>query len=472
MQSNKERLQNIPIFSYNLVDAKNRLNTTKMKLWSKTSWQTYPSAQIPYYTDTASLNSVMKQLEKLPPLVTVLEINALKQQIAGAQQGECFVLQGGDCAERFIECTESIITNKFKILLQMSLILLYGLKKPILHIGRIAGQYAKPRSTPLEIKQNVALPAYQGDMINQPLFKKKAREPDPKRMLQGYHYAALTINYLRALLDGGFADLRHPEYWALDLHITPKIKQDFDIIAKKIRDSLMTIDAMPGFKSYDTSCIDFYTSHEALLLPYEQALTRYHDEQQKWYNLSTHFPWIGMRTSHPEGGHIEYMRGIANPLGLKIGPQTNLKLLLKTLDILNPTNEPGKITLIHRYGIRYIQEKLPALLKTVEKSEHRVLWMCDPMHGNTQLTKQGIKTRHFEDIMSELRDAFVIHKTSGMPLGGLHFELTGDNVTECIGGSRGITEQHLSTAYKSLVDPRLNYEQALEIALMVAKKEY
>lgn len=440
-----------------------------MNPWSKTSWKHYRSKQLPHYSNISALNNVITQLEKLPPLVTPLEINALKQRIAEAQAGEYFVLQGGDCAELFSECTESIITNKFKILLQMSLILRHGLKKPILHIGRIAGQYAKPRSSLIETQGAISLPAYQGDIINQPEFTRAARTPNPQRMIEAYHCAGLTINYLRALLDGGFADVRHPEYWALDFTITPKIKQDFDEIAQKIHQSLLTLNSLSPHNTFHPKDIDFYISHEALLLPYEQALTRFSEEHGKWYNLSTHFPWIGKRTSDLEGAHIEYIRGIENPIGIKVAPETCVDNLLNTLDLLNPENQAGKITLIHRLGVASIEKKLPILIEAVKKSGHRVLWMCDPMHGNTQMTLKGIKTRKFEDILLELRYAFMIHQAHQTPLGGVHFELTGENVTECLGGSTGITEQHLSKAYKSLIDPRLNYEQALEIALMIAE---
>jgi len=443
-----------------------------MKNWSKSSWQNCSAIQLPEYSNKQALGQVITQLEHLPPLVTPLEINALKQQIAKAQSGQSFLLQGGDCAEQFSECNESIITNKFKILLQMSLILLHGLQKPIIHVGRIAGQYAKPRSNITETQNGITLPAYRGDMINQPQFECTARTPDPERMLTGYHHAALTINYLRALVDGGFADLRHPEYWELDYHINDSLKTSFNEIASKIRNSLDVVNLLPGAEAYNPGRIHFYTSHEALLLPYEQALTRFIPEHDSWYNLSTHFPWIGKRTSTIDSAHVEYMRGIANPIAIKISIDTDVNELLKILDTLNPNNETGKITLIHRLGIKHIQQTLPPIIKSIQNSQHCVLWSCDPMHGNTQYTDTGIKTRYFEDILKELRMAFAIHETLGAPLGGLHFEMTGENVTECIGGSTGITEQHLSKAYKSLVDPRLNYEQALEIALMIANKDY
>jgi len=442
-----------------------------MKPWSPTSWQHYKATQIPAYNNER-LTTVTTQLEELPPLVTPLEINTLKEQIAKAQRGECFLLQGGDCAELFSECKEEIITNKFKILLQMSLILLHGLQKPIIHVGRIAGQYAKPRSNDQEQRGEQILPSYRGDMINSPIFSQAARAPNPNRMLEGYQYAALTINYLRALVDGGFADLRHPEYWKLDYQINDNIKQCFEDSAKKIRDSLNMVNLFPGAESYDPSRIHFYTSHEALLLSYEQTLTRYITEERKWYNLSTHFPWIGKRTAFLDSAHIEYIRGIHNPVAIKLGAETKPNEIIKILETLNPNNEPGKITLIHRFGLTHIEEKLPTFIKTIENHGASVLWSCDPMHGNTKRTNGGIKTRYFEDILKELRLAFSIHDSVGFPLGGLHFEMTGENVTECIGGSTGITENQLPKAYKSLVDPRLNYEQALEIALMIANKDY
>lgn len=434
-----------------------------MNNWSKTSWQQYASEQLPVYSDKPQLLQVIAQLEELPPLVTPLEIAALKTKIASAQQGHCFLLQGGDCAEQFSECKETIITNKFKILLQMGLILLHGLQKPIISVGRIAGQYAKPRSQLFETQQNITLPSYRGDIINEAEFDVGKRQPCPQKMLAGYHFSALTINYLRALVDGGFADLNHPEYWELDYGTTGSLHQAFQQIAAHMRNSLTTV---------GVDRMDLYTSHEALLLYYEQALTRYVAEENKWYNLSTHFPWIGRRTAKLQQAHIEYMRGIANPIAVKIGSDMPITELLKILDTLNPGNEAGKMTLIHRFGTNDIQSFLPKLIHAIQQSQHTVLWSCDPMHGNTQMTTKGIKTRHFEDILSELRLAFAIHQQMGAPLGGLHFEMTGENVTECIGGSMGITEQHLSKSYKSLVDPRLNYEQALEVALMIANKDY
>ena len=443
-----------------------------MKPWSKTSWQTHPAMQLPDYPNLSDVKKVTDHLEGLPPLVTPLEIHALKTQLSQAQRGECFLLQGGDCAEQFSECQESLITNKFKILLQMSLILLHGLQKPIIHVGRIAGQYAKPRSNTTESCFGKTLPSYRGDIINGAEFTEQARMPNPHRMLEGYHYAALTMNYLRALVDGGFADLRHPEYWHLDYALNPKIKRQFDASSKDIQKTLDKLHLLPGAQAYNPKQINFYTSHEALLLPYEQALTRYVEQEAKWYNLSTHFPWIGKRTSMLNGAHIEYMRGIANPLSIKISTETNPNELIKVLSKLNPENEPGKINLIHRFGIANIQQHLPPLIKTIQHSGFVVLWSCDPMHGNTHHTASGIKTRHFDDILAELRLAFSIHQDSAVPLGGVHFEMTGENVTECIGGSTGITEKQLTNTYKSLVDPRLNYEQALEIALMIAEKDY
>ena len=310
-----------------------------MKPWAKTSWQALPATQLPHYPDMHAVNQVIAQLETLPPLVTPPEIQMLKKQLAKAQRGQCFLLQGGDCAEQFSDCSESLITNKFKILLQMSLVLLHGLQKPIIHVGRIAGQYAKPRSNLTESKSGDTLPCYRGDIINEAEFSLTARTPNPKRMLDGYHYSALTINYLRALVDGGFADLRHPEYWALDYNLNDHIKRRFDESIKQIRHSLNMVNLLPGAESYNPERINFYTSHEALLLPYEQALTRYVNHEDKWYNLSTHFPWIGKRTSALNGAHIEYIRGIANPVAIKVSAETKPDELLKVIARLNPEHE-------------------------------------------------------------------------------------------------------------------------------------
>lgn len=435
--------------------------------WSPDSWINQPIIQQPIYPNKAAVATVVRKIQDLPPLVTHLEVDALRLALIQAQQGHSFLLQGGDCAESFADCRADNIANNLKMLLQMSLILLDGIKKPIIRVGRVAGQYAKPRSADTEIRDGVSLPSYRGDLINQPDFTSKARTPHPDNMLKGYYYSSATLNYLRALAHDGFADLHHPEYWQLDYMAHTPYSAEYQKMASNTARSVM--DNVLNRNEDKLHYIDMYTSHEALLLPYEQALTRYIDEKNQWYNLSTHFPWIGMRTSQLNGAHIEYMRGIANPIALKVGPQTTTDDLLALIETLNPENELGKLSLVHRMGSQLIQDNLLPLIEAVKAEGLHVLWVCDPMHGNTQITQNQIKTRRFEDILQELKYAFMIHRQAGTHLGGVHLELTGDNVTECTGGSSGLTEADLHFAYKSPVDPRLNYEQALEIARFIAK---
>lgn len=438
-----------------------------MSIWTPSSWQKYQTLQQVLYPSPAEVDIVLKELMVLPPLVTIAEIEQLKAQLALAEQGRCFLLQGGDCAERFVDCNEKTITNKIRILLQMSLILIHGLKKPVVRVGRMAGQYAKPRSTENESRDQLTLPVFRGDLINDPHFSLPARTPDPWRMLQGYQYSAITLNYIRALTAGGFADLLHSDNWELEFAKNAPYVEEYHHIVKELKASLtfmQTIHAIPEALRH----VDFYISHEALHLPYEQALTR-QEENNHWYNLSTHFPWIGMRTAQADGGHIEYLRGIHNPIALKVGPSVTPAALQEIIPILNPNHEHGRLTLITRLGAQHIEQKLPVLLEAVHETGIPVLWSSDPMHGNTITTSEGIKTRKFDDILSELKQAFAIHHRYGSHLGGVHFELTGDNVTECIGGARGLTEADLDRAYETLVDPRLNYEQALEMALLIAQ---
>lgn len=439
------------------------------KSWSPQSWKSQPIIQQPLYPSEHAVQDVVHELEKMPPLVTHFEVNTLRESLAEAQQGKRFLLQGGDCAESFTDCHADNITNKLKILLQMSLILLHGMKKPIIRVGRVAGQYAKPRSADTETRGDITLPSYRGDLINEPAFTEESRTPNPNNMLRGYNYSAATLNHIRALVNGGFADLHHPEYWQLDFAKHSTYANDYENIAKNIRSTLEFLSIIPGIDTSELARVNLYTSHEALLLPYEEALTRHVEETSQWYNLSTHFPWIGMRTGQLDGAHIEYMRGIANPIAIKIGPSVKADDLLRLIEVLNPMNQPGKLTLIHRMGHQAVMEKLPPLITKVKQSGYLVLWSCDPMHGNTQTTANQYKTRRFEDILSELKQSFALHRELGTHLGGVHLELTGDNVTECTGGARGLTDDDLHHAYKSPVDPRLNYEQALEIAMLIAK---
>ena len=438
--------------------------------WSPASWQSCDALQQPSYPDAAALDAVLTQLAELPPLVTSWEIETLRDQLAEAQDGRRFLLQGGDCAERFDECTSGTIADKLKILLQMSLVLVHGTRKPIIRVGRFAGQYAKPRSDDIETRDGVALPSYRGDNVNGPDFTPEQRIPDPQRLLRGYERAALTLNFVRALIDGGFADLHHPEYWDLGFVEHSEHAETYREIVRTIGDSIRFMETISGVPVGRTQRVDFFTSHECLHLSSEEAQTRQVPRREGWYNLSTHLPWIGMRTAALDGAHVEYARGIRNPIGIKLGPGMTADWLHGLLDTLNPANEGGRIILIHRFGAHHIAEHLPPLIDAVQSTGRAVLWCCDPMHGNTEKTAQGIKTRKFEHILAELEQAFEIHATKGTYLGGVHFELTGDDVTECTGGARGLHEDDLRRAYRSHVDPRLNYEQALEMALRIARR--
>ena len=436
--------------------------------WHPASWQSRPAAQQPTYRDQGSLETVVGQLSQLPPLVTTWEVENLKDQLAAAQRGDAFLLQGGDCAENFDECTSENVVQKLKILLQMSLVMLVGLKKPIIRVGRMAGQYAKPRSADFETKADVSLPSYRGDLINRMPFTAGDREPDPTLMLRGYERAAMTLNFVRSLIDGGFADLHHPENWDLAFVSESAAAADYHRLVQSVSESLDFFEAVTGEPMHRTHRVDFYTSHEGLHLPYEQAQTRFLPHRQRWYDLTTHFPWIGMRTADMSGAHVEYFRGIANPMAVKIGTGVSDEHLQQLIHVLNPHNEPGRLTLITRFGAKNVDAHLPRVIRAVRATGSRVLWVCDPMHGNTETTADGYKTRRFDNIRAELKSAFKIHQEQGSYLGGVHLELTGENVTECIGGARGLKESDLARAYKSQVDPRLNYEQAMEIAMLIA----
>jgi 3-deoxy-7-phosphoheptulonate synthase len=437
-------------------------------IWQPDSWQTKPAQQQPTYTDAVALQNAVTALAKLPPIVVSWEVEALKEQIASAQRGERFILQGGDCAETFEDCQSDPIARKLKILLQMSLVLLHGMKRPVVRIGRMAGQYAKPRSADTETRDGVTLPSYRGDNVNRPGFTAADRTPDPTLLLRGYERAALTLNFVRALIDGGFADLHHPENWDLDFVRHSPLSEAYGKIVNSISDALDFFEAMSGNAIHETNRVDFFASHEALVLHSEQAQTRFIRRQNKWYNLSTHLPWIGMRTAALDSAHVEYFSGISNPVAVKIGPAMTTEWLQGLVATLNPHNEPGRLTFIHRMGVKEIEGRLPPMIKAVQATGSPVLWVCDPMHGNTETAQGGLKTRRFENILSELESSFRIHREQGTYLGGVHFELTGDDVTECTGGARGLTDTDLARAYKSTVDPRLNYEQALELAMRIS----
>ena len=437
--------------------------------WSPDSWLRKPVSQQPAYPDLAALERALAELRELPPLVTSWEVLALKRKLADAAEGRCFLLQGGDCAESFADCNSSLITNRLKVLLQMSVVLIHGLQLPVVRVGRFAGQYAKPRSTDTETRDGVTLPSYRGDLVNGAEFTAATRMPDPRRLIEGHSKSALTINFIRSLIDGGFADLHHPEYWDLDWVQHAPLQEEYRRMVEAIGNSVRFMETLAGpIGSFGK--VDFYTSHEALLLHYEQAQTRQVPRQWGWFNLATHFPWIGMRTATLDGAHLEYCRGIRNPVGLKVGPSTTPAQLLRVIDVLNADNEPGRLTLIHRMGASRIETALPPLLNAVKAEGRRVLWCCDPMHGNTETLANGVKTRRFANIRAELDHAFDIHAAAGTRLGGVHLELTGENVTECLGGARDLTEGDLTRAYKSTVDPRLNYEQSLELAMLIVRK--
>ena len=438
--------------------------------WQPSSWQSREAKQQATYSDPVALAKALEELAGLPPLVTSWEILALREQISQAQDGKRFFLQGGDCAESFAECNSDVITNRLKVLLQMSLALTHGLQKPVVRVGRFAGQYAKPRSSDSETRDGVTLPSFRGDLVNSVEFTPEAREPDPRRLLEAHAHSAMTMNFVRALVDGGFADLHHPEYWNLSWVKHSPLADEFQRLADSLGRAVNFMETISGRRAGVLKRVDFYTSHEALHLHYEQALTRKVPRQPGWFNLTTHFPWIGMRTADVDGAHVEYFKGIHNPIGIKIGPTASTKQVQQLLEILNPNKEKGRMVLIHRMGAKLLESKLPPLLKAVQDTGSPVLWVCDPMHGNTETTASGIKTRRFRNIMAETETAIELHHQHDSHLGGVHLELTGENVTECTGGARNLNEEDLQRAYKSIVDPRLNYEQALELAMLIVSK--
>lgn len=441
----------------------------QMSDWHPASWRARPAKQQASYPSAAALEQTLEQLSQLPPLVTSWEVEALKQQLAAAARGEAFLLQGGDCAENFSDCTSPVITNKLKILLQMSLLLIHGLNRRVIRVGRIAGQYAKPRSADSETRDGITLPSYRGDLVNGPAFTAAERMADPVRLLRGYGRAAMTLNFIRALSDCGFADLHHPENWDLDFVQHASRAQEYHRVVEELSRSLRFMEVLGGGSS-ELNSVRFYTSHEGLHLHYEQALTRQVPNRPGFFNLASHLPWIGMRTADVDGAHVEYFRGVQNPVGVKVGSSMSPAWIQELTARINPANEAGKLVLIHRFGARHIAAGLPPLIDAVRRSGRQVLWVCDPMHGNTETTASGFKTRRFDEILSELEQAVDIHRQQGSILGGVHFELTGDDVSECIGGARGLDEAGLERAYKTQVDPRLNYEQAMEMAMAIVRK--
>lgn len=438
--------------------------------WSPVSWHAKPAEQQPNYEDQQAVGEVLEQLGKLPPLVTSWEVETLKGRLGNAVRGEAFLLQGGNCAERFDECTSDSIVRQLKVLLQMSLVLVYGSKKRVIRMGRFGGQYAKPRSADMETREGVCLPSYRGDLINRNPFTPDDRRPNPLWMLRGYERAALTLNFIRALSVGGFADLHHPENWDLAFVRRMETSAKYDRLLKSLGEAIRFLEAIVDVSAPELERVDFFASHEGLHLLYEQSQTREVPRRNGWYNLTTHMPWIGNRTRNLDGAHVEYFRGIQNPIGVKIGNECDPDEIAELARILNADRVPGRLTLIHRLGIDSVESQLPTLIAAVQDTQVPVLWSCDPMHGNTVSTDTGLKTRSFDKILAELLASFRIHRECGSHLGGVHLELTGENVTECVGGSGAVTESDLPTAYKTQVDPRLNYEQAMEIAFLIANE--
>ncbi|MDB0034515.1 3-deoxy-7-phosphoheptulonate synthase class II [Alphaproteobacteria bacterium] len=438
--------------------------------WSKNSWKNYEAKQIPSYSDESKLNNVLESLSSLPPLIFAGETRSLKSQIYQVQKGEAFYLQGGDCAESFNELNPNTIRDTFKLILQMAVVLTYATNTPVVKLGRIGGQFAKPRSSDFEEKDGLKLPSYRGDIINSYEFTKESREPDPQRMMQAYNHSAATLNLLRAFAQGGFASLTQLNKWNLDFANNFESTQKYKSISQKIEESIKFMNAC-GINEKNTRELretDFYTSHEALLLPYEEAFTRIDSTTGDWYNVNSHFLWVGDRTRDPDGAHIHYLSGIKNPLGLKVGPSTDIDDLKKNIEILNPENEGGRLTLIVRMGAKKIQSTFPNLLKEINKLGHNITWVCDPMHGNTSTSNSGYKTRATENILSEIKSFFEIHYSQGSIPGGVHLELTGLNVTECVGGPEDIKDENLGDRYHTFCDPRLNVNQSLELSFLLA----
>ena len=438
--------------------------------WTPTSWLDKPVKQLPDYPDRQVLDESFDTLKGLPPLVTSWEIEKLKHKLADVSAGKAFLLQGGDCAESFSLTKSPKIVNMVKVLLQTSFILIHEMGVPVVRVGRIAGQYAKPRSQDFEQVNGQNIHNYRGDLINRFEANADSRMPDPKRFVEGYHKAALTLNFLRALADEGFADLHHPEQWELNFMKNNDYYHEYEVMVESIKKAVRFMDAIAPEKATTLQKVDLYTSHEALNLYYESAQTRQVPRKKGFYNLSGHMVWLGNRTRGLDEAHVEYLRGIENPIGIKIGPPYTIDETLRLIETLNPTHEAGKIVLITRFGKDKINNELPTLIQSVRRAGLPVVWSSDPMHGNTFSSSNDYKTRNFDHILSEIKSAFAIHRAEGSYLGSVHLELTGDNVTECVGGANGLNEADLDMNYETFCDPRLNYEQSLEMAFLVAKE--
>ncbi len=441
-----------------------------MSQWQPNSWREFPILQQPNYKDLSKLNSVECELNKFPPLVFAEETRELYRQLANVSQGQGFLLQGGDCAESFSEFNAPKIRDTFKVMLQMAIVLTFAGRCPVTKVARMAGQYAKPRSTDLETIDGVSLPSYRGDIINDFEFTAESREPNPQRMIDAYHRSASTLNLLRAFAQGGLADLHQVNRWNMAFVENNPLKDRYQDMAQRLQDALSFMEVI-GINTNNTSSVhetNLFTSHEALLLNYEQALTRVDTLTDKWYNCSAHMLWIGERTRQLDHAHIEFFRGIHNPVGVKVGPSMQEDDLIKLIDALNPENDPGRLTLITRMGADNLEQNLPKLLRRVKAEGRHVVWSSDPMHGNTKKASSGYKTRNFDDILREIQQFFSAHRAEGTHAGGIHLEMTGQHVTECTGGAYRISESDLAEAYQTQCDPRLNGDQVLEMAYLVA----
>ncbi|MCI5060433.1 MAG: 3-deoxy-7-phosphoheptulonate synthase class II [Alphaproteobacteria bacterium] len=438
--------------------------------WSPDSWKTKPAQQLPDYPDPAKLQWAEGVIGDMPPLVFAGEARELKQQLATVCAGEAFVLQGGDCAESFSEFGANKIRDTFRVLLQMAIVMTFGGVMPTIKMGRMAGQFAKPRSSDFETQDGVELPSYRGDIINKLEFTEEGRVPDPERMIRAYNQSAATLNLLRAFARGGYADLNEVHRWNLDFVKDSPLSERYEKLADDIDRALTFMKAcgITGEKVPTMRETDFFTCHEALLLPYEQAMTRVDSTTGDYYDTSAHFLWIGARTQQLDGAQIEFVRGIKNPIGMKCPPDLDSDTLLRLIDILNPENEAGRLSLISRMGAGQVEDKLSPLVRKVKEEGRNVVWICDPMHGNIEKSASGYKTRRFDNILAEVKGFFNVHKAEGTHPGGVHFEMTGQDVTECIGGARAIKDVDLSSRYHTACDPRLNANQALELAFLVA----
>jgi 3-deoxy-7-phosphoheptulonate synthase len=444
-----------------------------LEQWTPHSWKSKADAQAVEYPDPSALAAACSRLRELPPLVTSWEIERLKRLIAEAQEGRRFLVQGGDCAETLSDCRSPNIANKLKILLQMSLVMVHEGKRPVIRVGRFAGQYAKPRTKAVESREGVAHPSYFGDMVNRADFSDIGRRPDPENLIVAYSHAALTLNFIRSLSAGGFADVHHPEYWELSFFrkagMSDALRDEYERTTRQLAEALRFMEALGEITVEELTRVDFYTSHEGLNLHYESAQTRQVPRRDGWYDLTTHFPWIGERTRALDGAHVEFFRGIANPIGVKIGPNTVPEDLYALIDRLNPSNEAGRLTFIVRIGAGKVRDVLPPLVEKITASGAQVGWVCDPMHGNTFEAPSGHKTRRFDDVLDEVKGFFEVHRALGTHPGGIHVELTGDDVTECVGGGREIDFADLADRYESACDPRLNRGQSLDLAFLVAE---